>query len=79
MEKAYVDLAKSHGELIRSHDKIKKRVKKRDKFFTRTWKGVKRLWKVLNANELFPSSRLDESVDVPTVWSDDDDADTVTS
>ncbi|KAK6782111.1 hypothetical protein RDI58_019907 [Solanum bulbocastanum] len=57
---AYVDFAKSHGELSISHNKMKKLEKSKDKFFTRMWKWVKGLWKVLKANEPLPTSRPDE-------------------
>ncbi|KAK6789387.1 hypothetical protein RDI58_013186 [Solanum bulbocastanum] len=42
-----------------------------DKFFTRMWKGVKGLWKVLKANESLPTSRPEEDGDDPATWSDD--------
>ncbi|KAL3330165.1 hypothetical protein AABB24_034161 [Solanum stoloniferum] len=71
LEKAYADLAKSHGELRISHSKMRKREKSREKFFTRMWKGVKGLWKVLKANESLPISRPEEDGHEPTAWSDD--------
>ncbi|KAK6782255.1 hypothetical protein RDI58_020051 [Solanum bulbocastanum] len=71
LEKAYADLAKSHGELSISHSKMKKREKSREKFFTRMWKRVKGLWKVLKANESLPISRPEEGGHEPTAWSDD--------
>lgn len=74
LDKAYANMVKSHSELSRSHDKMKKREDKKDKFFTRMWKGVKGLGKVLKAKEPLLSSRPDQSEDVPAIWSDDDDA-----
>ncbi|KAH0642234.1 hypothetical protein KY290_033830 [Solanum tuberosum] len=71
LEKAYADLAKSHGELSISHSKMKKWEKSREKFFTRMWKGVKGLWKVLKANESLPISRPEEDGHEPAAWSDD--------
>ncbi|KAH0644970.1 hypothetical protein KY284_032854 [Solanum tuberosum] len=74
LEKAYADLAKSHGELSISHSKMKKWEKSKEKFFTRMWKGVKGLWKVLKASESLPISRPEEDGHEPAAWSDDDGA-----
>lgn len=41
----------SHKEFSKSHEMMKIRKKKRDKFFTRMWKGVKGLWKVLKPKD----------------------------
>lgn len=71
LEKAYVGLAKSQGELSLSHRNMKKQEKMQDKFFTRMWKGVKGLWKVLNANKPLLTFRPNEDGDDVATWSDD--------
>ncbi|KAH0706004.1 hypothetical protein KY285_010536 [Solanum tuberosum] len=43
----------------------------RDKFFTRMWRGVKGLWKVLNANKPLLTFRPNEDGDDVATWSDD--------
>ncbi|KAH0679073.1 hypothetical protein KY284_020158 [Solanum tuberosum] len=75
LEKAYTDLAKSHGNFSRFHEKMKKREKKRDKMFTLIWKGVKGLWKFIREIDPLPLSTLDESNDVSVHWYKDDDVD----
>ncbi|KAH0665270.1 hypothetical protein KY290_027542 [Solanum tuberosum] len=70
LEKAYAGLAKSHVELSISYNKMKKQEKSINKFFTRMWKGVKGLWKVLKANEPLLTLRLGENGDELDVWND---------
>ncbi|KAH0722620.1 hypothetical protein KY290_005270 [Solanum tuberosum] len=65
LDKAYASLTKEHDELSISHSKIKKWEKSRDKFFTRMWKGVKVLWKVLKVNEPLSTSKPKEDRDDP--------------
>lgn len=79
LEKAYRELTKKHGELStshgileKSHTRMVKREKKRDKFFTRMWKGVKGIWKVLKPQDRLPSSRAVDPDDVPTEWPEEE-------
>ncbi|KAK6773809.1 hypothetical protein RDI58_029048 [Solanum bulbocastanum] len=60
LEKAYASLANSHGELSMSYGKMNKQEKSRYKFFTRMWKGVKGLWKVLKENDPLLITRPDD-------------------
>ncbi|KAJ8544704.1 hypothetical protein K7X08_017287 [Anisodus acutangulus] len=48
---------------------MRKREKKRDKFFTRMWKGVKGIWKVLKPKESLRSTRPEVDNDAPVQWS----------
>lgn len=59
LEMAYSSLAESHRGLRDSHKKMKKRKNKRDKFFTKIWKGVRGLWKVLKPRDSLDTSKDD--------------------
>ncbi|KAK6782020.1 hypothetical protein RDI58_019816 [Solanum bulbocastanum] len=71
LEKAYAGLAKLHGELSIIHNKMKKREKSRDKFFTQMWKRVQCLWKVLKVTEPPLISRPEGDGDELDTWSND--------
>lgn len=47
----------SYGKLRASHEKMKKKEKKKDKFFSNMWKRVKGLWKVIKPQDRLPSPR----------------------
>lgn len=55
IEWAYLELAESHRELRSSYEMIKKREKRKDKFFSKMWKGVKGQWNILKPLEKLPS------------------------
>ncbi|KAF3628034.1 hypothetical protein FXO38_28453 [Capsicum annuum] len=59
LERAYSLLAKSHRDLKESYDNMKNTEKKRDKFFTKIWKRVKGLWKVLKPYDRFTSAQVE--------------------
>lgn len=72
IKQSYSALEWSHRDLRDSHNKMKRRGKKRDKFFTRMWEGVKGLWKVLNPQYRLPYPREDMDDDTSSRWSEDE-------
>lgn len=62
-------MAQSYRDLKESHEKIVKREKKREKFFTKIWKGVKGTFKVLKPKEQLPSLRFESDDEAPAEWS----------
>lgn len=70
LEEAYSSFVASHQDLRRAHEKIITRDKKRDKFFTKMWKGVKGLWKVLKPQRRLPIYWVESDNDSPSEWSD---------
>lgn len=72
LDKAYTGVSKSHSELSRSHNNMKKWEKSRDMLFIWIWKGVKGLCKVLKVNYLLPTSQMNEVGSEPTPWSDNE-------
>jgi len=65
-------LSTSHAKLANAHTRMKIREKKRDKFFTRMWKGVKGLWKGLKPQESVPSIETEDDDDAPVHWSEEE-------
>ncbi|KAF3658082.1 hypothetical protein FXO38_13380 [Capsicum annuum] len=64
-----------HRELRDFHEKMVKRDKKRNKFFTNMWKGVKGFWKILKPRDRLPSSRVDIDAEAPVELSGHEDTD----
>lgn len=73
IEREYSFLEQSHQSLRESYDKMRRREKKKDKFFTCMWKGVKGPWKVLKPKERLSSPRTDSNNEILTRWYEDGD------
>lgn len=68
LKMAYSILVEYHRDLWDSHEMMKKREKERDDFFSKMWKRVKGLRKVLKPYEGLLSPIVESDDEPPTKW-----------
>lgn len=69
LKRAYLTLPESHRDIRDSYEKINKRGKKRDKFFSMMWKGITGLWTILKLRYKLSCSWVESDDEASIEWS----------